>query len=858
MNKRIYEYDIVRTIATFSVVFVHISAIAIAGYQPDSMPSVLMIFLNRMMKFTTPVFVYLAGALIHASLKKRPFSYGKFLISRGKRILIPYTLISLMYFVLLSLLSHQSLNLVVFFKQWLTGSAQYHLYFIPIILQLYILTPVFLWMKDKVDRKYLTLGLVAVSYLCVILMKFPYSDRIFLKYMVPYTIGLYYGTDIMTWMKNLKGKIIYLIGLTMVVGVYYTMTHTAIFNIQDYYTLEKFRDTGWFFYCILSCFVLTYLAMYLSRVKGLTRLAAGFSKISYYVYLLHPLFIYLTEKLLDKLGIASVSLRFIVTLLIVSVVSTLVAYIIKGMDWHRRYKKLSKANRKRIVMVSICIFVVLLYVSYQQLEARGYIPSAKSFITNQKIEKLQEKNKSSDHVYTNEKFGYTYNFEGFELEDENEVIKTTFINEDTIVDVYYENLTGTIHSAQPFTIYGNRSIKEGRFVTLHEDTWIKLDDYNVHLLSWSRQDLKHVEEDYTHYVSFDIIKNDLEVYNITINSKNSLDGLEYLARFKMIPMNDDGQLNKLSYERIENESWSESTKDYFKQAFIEKDELVWGIFEPSTIRGLDPLNELEEKLGYDFAYLLQYYNLNSYINADNIQAIYDQGKVLEFTLQTSVYGEYNPDATLDVLNGVYDEELNNIAESVSKVNGPVLFRLNNEMNGDWCMYNAFWYQKDTRLYKELWQHIYNLFESKGADNVIWIFNPNESSFPGFKWNHYSNYFPGEEYVDIIGVTGYNTGTYYEGETWRSFEEIYDEFMPEYEEVFLGYPKMITEFGSSTIGGDKSTWMTDMFETIDKYDLKAAIYWNSTDYTPEKEEARIYRFGDDPAVIEVFRRYLNIE
>ena len=35
---------------------------------------------------------------------------------------------------------------------------------------------------------------------------------------------------------------------------------------------------------------------------------------------------------------------------------------------------------------------------------------------------------------------------------------------------------------------------------------------------------------------------------------------------------------------------------------------------------------------------------------------------------------------------------------------------------------------------------------------------------------FMDYYPGDEYVDIYGITGYNTGTYYEGESWRSFDE----------------------------------------------------------------------------------------
>ena len=42
-------------------------------------------------------------------------------------------------------------------------------------------------------------------------------------------------------------------------------------------------------------------------------------------------------------------------------------------------------------------------------------------------------------------------------------------------------------------------------------------------------------------------------------------------------------------------------------------------------------------------------------------------------------------------------------------------------------------------------------------NVLWVWNPNEKSFPNFTWNAMELYYPGNEYVDIIGLTGYNTG-----------------------------------------------------------------------------------------------------
>lgn len=63
------------------------------------------------------------------------------------------------------------------------------------------------------------------------------------------------------------------------------------------------------------------------------------------------------------------------------------------------------------------------------------------------------------------------------------------------------------------------------------------------------------------------------------------------------------------------------------------------------------------------------------------------------------------------------------------------------------------------------------------------------------------YYPGDEYVDIIGMTAYNTGTYYSGENWEEFDQLYAPIYAEYTRIY-NQPLMITEFASSSVGGDK--------------------------------------------------------
>lgn len=857
MKKRIYEYDIVRTIATLSVIVVHISAMAIMGFEAYSPHSIMTIFINRLLKFTTPVFVYLAGSLIHESYKNKPFKYGHFVISRSKRILIPYVLVSLMYYGLLTYLSRGTLSLSTFVTQTVTGSVQYHLYFIPIIIQLYLLTPVFLVLKKKVPTQVLIPLLVVVSYVCTLMMKFKYADRLFVKFMIPYIIGLYFGGKIIDWIKSLDKKVMILSSVTLVSGLFYAFMFMKYFYGEP--SSEWIRDSGWFIYCILSCFTLTWIGTYLTRFNKLIKVSSQFSKISYYIYLLHPLFLALSVKIMNKLGLISTSLRLGLNLIFVITVSIVVAQIIYSIiqfNLWKHFRQFNKLLKVATVLLMVVVGGVGSVYTYNFLVDRGYIISYESKQETKRVEKMIEVFKESDQWYENNVYGFKYNYDDFELITDNEVIKTSLVSDHVVVDLYYENLEGTVHTTDTFTIYGNRSIKDGVYTTVHEDQFMMVDGNNVHVLKWSRPTLKHVPNDFNHYTSIDIIKNTNEVYNITVRSDEEIDPADYLARFEMTNKSEQ-HLNRETFKRGDQTTMNESTNDYY-QSFVSKDSMDWGFFEPTSIKELETLGQIESAVNYDFKYLLQYYNLNSYINVKDINALYETGKILEFTLQTSVYGEYDEDVTLKMLDGYYDEELKQIIEKIGQINGPVMFRLNNEMNGDWCSYNAFFFQKDTALYQRLWTYIYEEFESAGVNNVMWLFNPNESSFPAFKWNHYSNYFPGKDFVDIIGATGYNTGDYYDGEVWRSFEEIYDEFMPEFKTVFENYPIMITEFGSSTFGGDKKVWVEEMFETIEKYDFKAAIYWNSIDYDANRTKARVYKFDDDLEVVEIFKRYFNEE
>lgn len=306
------------------------------------------------------------------------------------------------------------------------------------------------------------------------------------------------------------------------------------------------------------------------------------------------------------------------------------------------------------------------------------------------------------------------------------------------------------------------------------------------------------------------------------------------------------------------ESWNAETRAVFSALCTNN--RYFGLFTSKIkTEGLKKtIPELEAQLDYSFPILLDYAHIIEPFPSSFMREAWDNGKIVELTLQiTDCNNEdlFDRSAQLALYRGEYDETLRTFARAAADFGYPFLFRLNNEMNSDWTSWSGVVNLCDPEIYVSCWQRVYRIFEEEGVNNAIWIFNPNDVDYPLCCWNSYLAYFPGEEYVQMIGLTGYNTGTYYAqqfGERWRTFSEMYDALDREYGRFFGDYPWIITEFASSSVGGDKAAWIRDMFSVISSYDnIKAAVWFDFADYDSAGNVARPYWLGETPECISAF-------
>lgn len=384
-------------------------------------------------------------------------------------------------------------------------------------------------------------------------------------------------------------------------------------------------------------------------------------------------------------------------------------------------------------------------------------------------------------------------------------------------------------------------------ITLHKNEVEKIGDFWVQIVALSRTPLPDSMVKYNSYVYCYIYTDSTMFYRIMFKApKYDEELMEEIYR-TLYSFSTNVEVRGPSdtytdFEPIIPEFWSDETKNFYNE-LVNSDTCKWGLYQPLSVVNNDfsDIYKVENEIDAKFDGLLEYRYYFEDMPVEGIKKAYEEGKIVQLTLQTStVMNEnldgYNP--VFDIIDGMYDWRFRIMAKQIKEISHPILFRLNNEMNSDWTSYGSSACLDDPEIYVELWRKIYNIFKEEGVDNAIWVFNPNDESYPPCGYNSTIAFYPGNEYVQLFGVTGYNTGTYYaveNGEKWKTFKEIYDNIMEKQHRIYGKFPWIITEFASSSVGGDKVQWINDMFNDLASYpNIKMAFWFNSADVDPRDE------------------------
>ncbi len=100
--------------------------------------------------------------------------------------------------------------------------------------------------------------------------------------------------------------------------------------------------------------------------------------------------------------------------------------------------------------------------------------------------------------------------------------------------------------------------------------------------------------------------------------------------------------------------------------------------------------------------------------------------------------------------GRSDAYISRFAAAVRALNVPVALSFGHEMNGNWYPWGT--QQTTPAQFVAAWRRIHTLFTRAGASNVVWVWNPNIiNPVPTVRLRPY---WPGNAYVNWVGLTGY--------------------------------------------------------------------------------------------------------
>jgi len=186
-------------------------------------------------------------------------------------------------------------------------------------------------------------------------------------------------------------------------------------------------------------------------------------------------------------------------------------------------------------------------------------------------------------------------------------------------------------------------------------------------------------------------------------------------------------------------------------------------------------------------------------------------------------------------------------------------RLAHEMNGDWYPWspavggNGGRTTADPSAYIGMWRHVHDRIERAGIDSAHcqWLWCVNHVDVGGASLE---DCYPGDAFVDWLGVDGFNWGNSRGWSAWRSPAAVFDDALDRLAHL-ADKPIAVPEFASTSLttnGHDparKAAWIRAAYAYLDGASVALACWFNEdkeTDWATFGGERGTERVADDPS------------
>lgn len=293
----------------------------------------------------------------------------------------------------------------------------------------------------------------------------------------------------------------------------------------------------------------------------------------------------------------------------------------------------------------------------------------------------------------------------------------------------------------------------------------------------------------------------------------------------------------------------------------------WGVHQPDIPYDLASLEELATDLGEEPAIVMWYQEWagSPSFPADAAGDVVERGAVPMVTWEA--WSPPGTDPSLEpedvrerseqpefrlsrIVDGEYDDYVERYAREIAEFGGPVMLRPFHEMNGFWYPWGGTVNGNEPSDLVAAWDHLHTVFAEAGADNVTWVWSVNHLSLPAESRNMVDAYWPGEDQVDWIGISGFNFGDTSSVSSWQSFERIYGDVLADLKTY--DRPIVLTEFATVPSGGDEAAWIEDAFAQVQGSEQIGGLVW----FDRAVEDVRDFRIGATERSERAFREAIR--
>ncbi len=157
-----------------------------------------------------------------------------------------------------------------------------------------------------------------------------------------------------------------------------------------------------------------------------------------------------------------------------------------------------------------------------------------------------------------------------------------------------------------------------------------------------------------------------------------------------------------------------------------------------------------------------------------------------------------------IAEGEFDGYIEQTAKIIRRLDGKVYLRFAHEFDNPAYPWSHTGHNTPED-FKMAWRHVFAIFNRLGVENVVWVWNP-------WQAEGMAAYYPGDKYVDLVGLTVLNYGPSSREIPPMSFTELYTPFRKAIAEL-TKKGVLLAEFGSLGTLATKAGWVTQALDTI---------------------------------------------